>query len=179
VTEATKTFLASGLVDPNRVAIMGTDFGGFLALSGAAYEPSLYRCAISVSGVPDWGKLIADYKYNKYNNSYYSRMVLKLGDPTQNPEKWDAIAPLRHAGQIRASLFLATGEYDAPVDVSGAKELASAAERNHAMVETETYLNEANGVRHIRNKVDLFSRIEAFLAKNLGPVKTVAAAGSP
>ena len=168
VTDATKAFLASGLVDRGRVAIMGTSFGGFLALSGAAYEPGLYRCAISISGVADWGKLIADYKYDKFSNAYFSRMVYKLGDPKKDPEKWDAISPLRHAEQIRASIFIAHGEYDAPVDITCSKDLASIVAKNHIPVETVSFQNEAAGVRHLGNKVELYSRIEAFLAKNLG-----------
>jgi dipeptidyl aminopeptidase/acylaminoacyl peptidase len=179
VTDATKTIVASGLVDPSRVAIMGTDFGGYLALSGVAYEPSLYRCAVAISAVADWGKFIADYKYNKYTDAYYSRMVFKLGDPGQDPQKWDAIAPLRHAGDVRAAVFVATGEYDDALVKTGSKSMASAVENNHFPAESVSFINEAFGVRHIAHKVELYSRIEAFLAKNLGPNKTVAVAGSP
>jgi dipeptidyl aminopeptidase/acylaminoacyl peptidase len=167
VTQATKTIVASGLVDPHRVAILGTDFGGFLALSGAAYEPQLYRCAVAISPVADWGRLIADQRSNKYQDAYFTRMTLKLGDPSQDPAKWDAIAPLRHAADIRAALFVSTSEYDSSMLVSGAKDIASAAEHNHVPVETASYIDEAVGVRHLSNKVDLYSRIEAFLGKNL------------
>jgi dipeptidyl aminopeptidase/acylaminoacyl peptidase len=170
VTDATKAMIASGLVDRKRVAIMGTSFGGFLALSGAAYDPDLYRCAIAISAVADWSKLIADYRYNKYSNAYFSRMVYKLGDPAKDPEKWDAIAPLRHADKIQAAIFIANGEYDAPTAINGTKELASIVSRNHIPVETVSFQNEADGVRHLRNEVELYSRIEAFLAKNLEPV---------
>ncbi len=169
VTDATKAMVASGLIDPKRVAIMGTSFGGFLALSGAAYEPELYRCAVAISAVSDWSKLIADYQYDKYSNAYFSRMVYKLGDPSKDPEKWNAISPLHHAKEIRAAIFIANGEYDAPTAISCSKELASIVSRNNIPVETVSFQNEANGVRHLRNKVELYTRIEVFLAKNLAP----------
>ncbi len=169
VTDATKMLVGSGLVDPKRVAIMGTDFGGFLALSGAAYEPGLYRCVVAISAPSDWARLISDYKYNKFNSAYYSRMVLKLGDPDQDQAKWDAIAPLRHADQIRAAVFYATGEYDDPMTIKGLKELGSVVERNHIPVESLSFVNEAVGVRHLRNQVELYSHIEDFLAKNMAP----------
>jgi dipeptidyl aminopeptidase/acylaminoacyl peptidase len=169
VTDATKAMVASGLIDPKRVAIMGTSFGGFLALSGAAYEPDLYRCAVAISAVSDWSKLIADYRYNKYSNAYFSRMVYKLGDPSKDPEKWDAISPLHHADKIRAAVFIANGEYDAPTAIRCSKELASIVSRNNIPVETVSFQNEADGVRHLRNKIELYTRIEAFLAKNLAP----------
>jgi len=177
VTDATKTIVASGLVDRSRVAIMGTDFGGFLALSGAAYEPGLYRCCVAVSATPDWAKHIADFKSSKYSGSWFTRMVRKLGDPGKDPEKWDAISPLRHADQIRAPLFYAMGEYDPSIDLSTMKDLASIVERNHVPVVSKTYINEASGVRHLRNKVDLYTRIEAFFGKYLSPVN--ATAGTP
>jgi dienelactone hydrolase len=167
ITEATKTLVASGLVDPKRVGIIGAGFGGFLALSGAAYEPSLYKCAVAISAVADWGKFIGDYKVSKFAGAYYSRMVRKLGDPSNNPEKWDAIAPLRHANDIRAAVFIATGEYDSPMIITGSKDVASIADHNHLPTETVSFLNEGGGIRHIEHRVELFSRIEAFLAKNL------------
>lgn len=167
VTDAVKTLVGSGLVDRNRVAIMGTGFGGFLALSGAAYEPALYRCAISISGVADWGKAISDYRSSKFSSPYFTRMVAKLGDPSKDPEKWSAISPVRHADQIRAAILVANGEFDSPIDIATTKELASIASRNHNPVETVTYTNEAGGVWHLDNKIDLFTRIEDFLAKNM------------
>src|SRR5690606_23530181 len=39
VTDATKTVVASGYVDADRVAIMGGSFGAYLALSGVVHEP--------------------------------------------------------------------------------------------------------------------------------------------
>jgi hypothetical protein len=42
------------------------------------------------------------------------------------------------------------------------------------------FVDEGNGVRHLRRKVELYSRIETFLAENLGPAGRAAApAGTP
>ena len=158
---------------------MGTDFGGFLALSGAAYEPGLYRCSVAVSAVTDWAKLIGDYRHNKYSGPYFTRTVLKMGDPKNDPEKWDAIAPSRHADQIKGPVFVAWGEYDSPMSISGMKDVASAVEKNHIPVESVSFLNEADGVHHLKNKVELYSRIEAFLARNLNPAPVAAGTATP
>jgi dienelactone hydrolase len=167
VTSATKTVIAMGLADPKRIAIMGTSFAGYLAVSGAAYEPGLYKCALSISGFYDWGRYIRQNKYSQFSNAFYSRYLRKLGDPDKNPQKFDGLAPLRHADQVTSALFISWGEYDNPELVSQAKDMASAVERNHVQVETVSYLNEAVGVRHFDHKLDLYTHIEAFLAKNL------------
>jgi len=178
VADATKTLIASGLVDRNRVAIVGTSFGGFLALSGAAYEPGLYRCAIAVSPAAlDWAKYIQENKYNQFSDPTYGRLVFKLGDPKADPSKFDAISPLRHAEQIQSAVLICTGEYDPTFVTSEARELVSIVRRNHATSDTISFLNEAGGVRHLRNKVELYSRIESFLAQNLGSAS--APSGTP
>jgi len=169
VTDATKALVDSGLVDAKRVAIVGAEFGGYLALAGAAYEPGLYRCAVAISPVCDWANLLSDQKYYKYSNPYFSRMARKLGDPKKDSEKFDAISPLRHAGAIRAATFIAYGEYDVSSNIRDAKDLISTVRKNSVPAEIESFINEADGVHHLARKVALYSDIEAFLAKNLPP----------
>jgi dipeptidyl aminopeptidase/acylaminoacyl peptidase len=169
VADATKAMIASGLVDRNRVAIMGTNFGGYLSMAAAAYEPSLYRCAIAVSPMAlDWAKYIKEEKYNQYSDSTYTRLVYKLGDPKADPAKFDWLSPLSHAGQIQAAVLICNGEFDHTFVTNESKDLASTVRSHNIPAETISFLNEGGGVRHIENKVELYSKIESFLAQNMG-----------
>ena len=168
VTDAVKALLSTGLVDRNRVAISGFRFGGYLALCGVAFEPSLYRCSVAISPVCDFGKVIEDQKFHKNESPYYARMCLKLGDPKTQPEKFDAMSPLKHAGEIRVPVLISEGEYDLSVEISMAGDLVSAVRRNGIQAESIKFLNESGGVRFLDHRVELFERIEAFLAKNVG-----------
>jgi dipeptidyl aminopeptidase/acylaminoacyl peptidase len=169
VADATKAMVSSGLVDRNRVAIVGTFFGGYIALSDAAYEPSLYRCAVAVSPMAlDWAKYIKEEKYNQYSDSTYTRLVYKLGDPKADPAKFDMISPLSHAGQIQAAVLICNGEFDPTFVTNETKDLVSTVRSHNIHADTMSFLNESAGVRHIENKVELYSRIEAFLAENMG-----------
>jgi pimeloyl-ACP methyl ester carboxylesterase len=167
VARATRKAIEMGLVDKNRVAIMGTSFGGYLAVAGAAFEPGLYKCAIAVSAFYDWGKYISEDKYQQYTNPTYSRYLHKLGDPASNPERYASMSPLPHASQIHSALLIAWGEYDPPELVGQSKEMASAVQRNNVPVETISFLDEADGVRHLAHRIELYEHIEAFLSKNL------------
>src|ERR1035438_2944479 len=167
VARATKAVIDMGLVDHSRVALMGSSFGGYLAVSAAAFEPGLYKCAVSISALYDWGKYIQENKYQQFSGSEYSRLLWKLGDPGKNQQKFDAISPLRHAEQLRTALFIAWGEFDSPELISQSRSMASAADRNHVPVESMSFLNEAGGIHHLEHRIDLYSHIEAFLAKNL------------
>ena len=167
VARATKKAIDMGLVDRSRVAIMGSEFGGYLAVAGAAFEPGLYKCALSVSSFYDWGKYITEDKYLQFTDPTYSRYLYKLGNPSKNPEKFEAMSPLPHAAQIHSALFLVWGEYDNPELISQTKDLASAVGRNNVAVETMSFLDESYGVRHLEHRIELYQHIEAFLSKNL------------
>ncbi len=179
VTDATRTLTASGLVDARRVAIMGGSFGGYLALSGVVREPTLYRCAISIAGVFDWEQQIRADKYYQYDDTRYGYLLRHLGDPIKDKEKFEAISPGRHVEQIRVPVFVAGGKEDQTVEITQSKRLVSALERNHVPHEVFFLHDEGHGMRHIANQTELYSRIEAFLAKNLAPVGAAAAVPAP
>ena len=82
VTDGVRQLISSGLVDPQRVAIFGSSFGGYLALCGAAFEPNLYRCAITFAGVFDWKRLIAQRERKTTHDRFnYEFLIERLGDP--------------------------------------------------------------------------------------------------
>lgn len=167
IARAATKAIATGIVDRNRVAIMGTQFGGYLAVAGAALEPGMYKCALSVSAFYDWGKYITESKYAQFSDAMYSRYLFKLGDPHKNPDRFNAMSPLPLAGQIHSALFLAWGEFDNPEVIGQSKDMASMAKRNNPNVETISFVNEANGVSHLAHRIELYQHIEAFLSKNL------------
>ena len=150
---------------------MGGSFGGYLALAGVVNEPSLYRCAVTISGVFDWEQLINEKKYDKFSSPEYSRLVLKLGDPKKDKAKFDAIAPVRHMDQCHVPVFVSHGGDDPVADIGQSKRLISELEKNNIPHETVIVGSEGHGMHHIDNQVELYTRIEAFLAKNLTPVK--------
>jgi dipeptidyl aminopeptidase/acylaminoacyl peptidase len=177
VTDATKTLLSTGVIDPNRVAIMGASFGAYLALSGVVHEPSLYRCAVTIAGVFDWATVLQDRKYDQFDNPSYARMLRQLGDPKKEAEKYEEISPLRHVSQIRVPVFVAHGKEDQVASVTESRRLVSELEKSHIPHEKLFISGEAHGMAHMKNKVELYSRIEAFLAENLAPT-AAAGAGS-
>jgi len=151
-TDATKALVASGFVDAHRAAIVGTSFWGYLAPFGMASEPGLYRCAASISETVDRGKETQEHKFDQFSDPWYARAHLKLGDPKMEPEKFDKIAPLRRAEQVRAAVFISASEYDPSYRTSEAKELLSILERNQVPTESVSFLAEAGGVRRLRQQ---------------------------
>jgi len=53
LSDGVRHLAAEGLIDPERVCIVGASYGGYAALAGVAMEPDVYRCAVGVAGVYD------------------------------------------------------------------------------------------------------------------------------
>jgi len=167
VTAATRKALGTGMVDPDRVAIMGGSFGAYLALCGVVHEPELYRCAVTIAGVFDWANVVKEEKYYQFDSPQYARMLRKLGDPTKEKEKFDEISPIRRVDQVRVPMFVSHGKEDGVASVSESKRLISALQKNKVPVETLLVSEEGHGMVRFNNRLELYRRIEAFLAKNL------------
>jgi dipeptidyl aminopeptidase/acylaminoacyl peptidase len=169
VTDAARAMVASKLVDADRVAIMGASFGGYLAISGVVNEPGLYRCAIAEAGVFDWERLVLDAKFDRFDSPQYARLIYKLGDPKRDPGKFDAISPGRRADTIRVPVFVTGGKDDPVVEIAQSKKLVSMLEKGGVPHETYFVREEGHGMAHIEHQVELYGRIEKFLAKHMAP----------
>lgn len=169
VTDAVTTVLKTGLIDRDRLAIMGSSFGGYLAICGAAYEPDLYRCAITIAGVFDWEKIMEEARRNRNVSAEYDYLRLKLGDPKKDKEKFEAMSPLRQVDKIKIPVYVAHGVGDFIVPVEQSKRLISELKRHGIPYEKQIEWEEPHGFLHLQTQVALYTAIEAFLKKNLEP----------
>jgi dipeptidyl aminopeptidase/acylaminoacyl peptidase len=167
VTDAAKAMIASGYVDADRIAIMGGSFGGYLAVSGVVNEPDLYRCAITEAGVFDWEEDLKVQKHDRFDSPSYARYLMNLGDPKKNPALFDKISPGRHTSRIRVPVFVAGGKDDPVVEITQSKSLISELKKNNVPHETYIVGREGHGMGNLTHKVELYRRIEAFLAKHM------------
>jgi len=53
LSDGVRYLVSEGVADPKRVCVLGVGYGGFAALTAAADEPAVYRCAGAVNGVTD------------------------------------------------------------------------------------------------------------------------------
>ena len=170
VTDGVNAVVKTGLVDRQRIAIMGGSFGGYLALSGAAHEKELYRCAITIAGVFDWERVMKDAEKNSESaRGLLGRLRLKLGDPKRNQERFEEISPIKHVEKIKVPVFVAHGTQDLVATVAQSKKLIAEFKKHGVTYEKQIEPDEGHGFRYLENEIELYSRIEAFLAKHLAP----------
>ncbi|MGQ0659398.1 alpha/beta hydrolase family protein [Sphingosinicella sp.] len=158
-------WLASqGIVDPTRVCIMGSSYGGYAAVWAAMRSPERYRCAISFAGPSD---LRAMLRYNA-NPFIPRRYVRAWRQRIEGEERIDlnAISPFRQPERLRVPLLLAHGANDYVVPAAQSQQLAEALRRHNAPVETVYYRKSGHGFTDSVEAADYYRRVAAFLAQH-------------
>jgi dipeptidyl aminopeptidase/acylaminoacyl peptidase len=169
VTDGVNALLRTGLVDKDRMAIMGGSFGGYLALCGAAFEPDLYRCAITMAGVFDWEQQLKSSRSGSVGTWRYAWLKRHLGDPKKNAERFEEISPLRHVAKVRIPVYVAHGVEDPIARYDQSHRLIAELKKHRVPFEKQIEYGESHGFRKLENSVQLYTAIEAFLAKHLAP----------
>ena len=59
VSDGVRAMINQGIADPHHVCIVGMGYGGYAALAGAAFTPTLYTCAASINGIADLRALMS------------------------------------------------------------------------------------------------------------------------
>lgn len=170
VIDATRSALRSGVFDPRRVAIMGSSFGGYLALACPIEEPELYRAAISFAGVFDWQEHIKSSRNRdpdfSTRHDYLSKL---LGDNLKSQEGFESLTPLRQADRVKIPFFLAHGQADGVVSARQTRALAR--EFRVRGVPHETFYRQfaGHGLYQAKDRLAYYAAIERFLATHLAP----------
>ena len=125
----------------------------------------------AVSGVFDWAQLISDkkYDYTQFGSPEYNFLMRRLGDPRRDVEKFDEIAPVRHVDRVRVPVFVSHGRDDDNVDVGQSTRLVSELEKHNVPHESYIVGSEGHGMHYFKDRVEQYTKIEAFLAKYMAP----------
>ncbi len=167
VTDGVRALVKAGIADPAHLAIVGGSFGGYLAVCGAAFEPDLYRCAVSIAGVFDWEQIIKQLRRNSSDSYSYHKLLADLGDPRKQKETFAGISPIKTATKIKIPVFVAHGQEDRIVDIDQSRQLIRALEQAGIPHESMLKKDAGHGFTALTDRVELYTRIESFLKKHL------------
>ena len=152
--------VARGLVDPERVAVTGNSYGGFLSAWLIATSDR-FAAAVARSPVTEWVS-----QHHASNLPGFDRAVLN-GDPLAADSDYRTRSPLYLADAVRTPVML----------MAGARDLATPPEQaamfHNALVErgrTSTlviYPEEGHGVRNHPAVVDHCARLIGFLEQHM------------
>ncbi len=145
LTDAVKTLVDQGPVDPARMCIVGASYGGYAALAGAALTPDLYKCAVSIAGISDLEDFIGWRKRNWGSDSEgYTYWLKAIGDPDKDEARLREVSPLAQAGRIKIPLLLIHGNEDFIVPIAQSKAMKKALDKTGRKTELITLKDEGH-----------------------------------
>jgi dipeptidyl aminopeptidase/acylaminoacyl peptidase len=160
LTDAVSHLAKEGMIDKNRVCIVGASYGGYAALAGVSFTPDLYKCAVSINGVFDIEKMLQTEKREYGNNHWvvsYWKDVISKGDI--NEDYLEQISPINHVMKIKAPVLLIHGELDQTVPIKQSKNMYD--ELDDAKKEV-TFIELEEGNHNLSKSVNRLKALQAM-----------------
>ena len=165
VSDGVRAMVGQGIADPKKVCIVGFGFGGFIAMSGAAFTPDLYACAAGINAVTDFPALLRAYFPVGQNASESPDMTFWRNHVgTADDPQVRARSPIGAVAAVRAPVLLAysTGDHTTPSDQS--TEFAQALVKQGKSATTVKLEGGDHAVTLGASRTQLLQELERFLA---------------
>jgi len=172
VTDGILNLVERGVVDRNRICIGGGSYGGYATMMGLVREPGLFKCGINVVGVTDlnWWLDLGYTDFNRWDADAATAWLTRtIGDPRADAEMMRANSPRLQAERIKAPVLFVHGGGDVRVPIKHAEGMRDAMKARDLPFEWVVYPEEGHGFIKESNRTDFYRRMEAFLARHLGP----------
>ena len=160
--EAAIDSLASrGLIDPLRVGLTGSSYGGYIAAWLPKLRPDI-AAAAPISPVTDWfGQHLA-------SNIPALEEIFLGGRPTDIPERYISRSPALSPNLAPTPTLILAGELDRCVPLTQALQLHRALSEQGAPVALVTYPAEGHSLRGPAGYLDSAARVLAWMVDHLG-----------
>lgn len=153
------------IANPNKIAIYGTGFGGYIALNGAIKNPNLYKCAASNSGVLNlFSYLNGIPPYLKSNLQMYYEV---LGNPVTEVDYLSKASPLFNVDKINIPVFITQNVKDPRINANDAIRFVKELKKRNVPVTYFERDETAFAVNREESRQKVYTALEQFLATNL------------
>lgn len=155
--------VSQGIADRNRLAVTGMSYGGFMTLSCATRLPDLWCCAIDTVGMYNLETFLentAEYRRAHRETEY--------GSLTHHRHILREVSPIAKIDDIQAPLMVIQGRNDPRVPAEEAEQVVSTLRQRGHTVEYMCYEDEGHGIGKLKNQLDCYPRMAAFLKRYMG-----------
>lgn len=148
--------------DPERVALYGGSYGGYMVLAGLSMQPELWAAGVDVVGISSLVTFLE-------NTSDYRRAVREreYGSLEADRDFLAAASPLTYLDDIRAPLFAIHGANDPRVPLSESEQIKAALDAKGVPCTLLVYADEGHGLAKRVNRLDAYPQVVDFLATHL------------
>src|SRR5262245_1782497 len=165
---ACKTWLVNNAhVDPDRVAVMGQSYGGYMTLAAATFTPTAFAAHVDLFGISDLKSLVEGFPV--YWESAMAYIYRKFGNPNDSADAayQRERSPLFFADRIQRPLLVIQGENDPRVKKDQSDRLVEAVRQRGVPVEYLVIEGEGHGFSKNENQLRAMEAVDRFLDRYL------------
>ena len=165
LADGVKWATARADIDGGRVCVLGGNFGGYAALMLPVREPAMFKCSVGYAGRYD---LVTRYDQQgiKGDTRATNFLIKTMGD---DPAVLAANSPANLAAQIKLPVLLVHGGKDKTTVLDQAEAMRDALVKAGRSPEWMLVDREGHGFYDSEHRKEFYQRLEAFLAKHIGP----------
>ncbi|WP_276255215.1 S9 family peptidase [Halomontanus rarus] len=149
-------------IDTDRIGVIGTSYGGFVALSALYKYPDLFAAGVSKAGIVN----IATFLENT-SRWRRERREEEYGSLEENREYFERISPLNNLERIDTPVFIVHGKNDPRVPVSEAVNFAESLGKSGKTVDVKILEDEGHSITRRENRIEVNNHVIEFLNSHL------------
>ncbi len=158
---AKKYLISAGLADPQKVAILGGSYGGYMTLAALTYRPEEFTAGVDLFGISNWVRTLNSIP--PWWESFREALYVEMGNPETDLEQLKAKSPLFHYDKITRPLMVLQGANDPRVLKVESDEIVKAVKEKGIPVEYVVFEDEGHGFVHKKNQITADKAILKFL----------------
>ena len=160
IRDGVRWAISQKLADSAKVCIFGASFGGYSALMNPILNPGMYKCAIGYAGVYDL-QALSETKAER------GKQLLAFFNRSMGSEKamLASQSPSNFAAKLDVPVLLVHGRNDHNVPIEQYNTMSGALSLARKPYESLVKSNEGHGFYDVKNNIELYDRVEAFLLK--------------
>jgi dipeptidyl aminopeptidase/acylaminoacyl peptidase len=149
-------------IDSKRIALLGGSYGGYMVLAGLAFQPDLWAAGVDIVGIANLTTFLQ-------NTSSWRRALREpeYGYLDKDQDLLTKLSPINAIENVKAPLFIIHGANDPRVPLSEAEQMAGRLKLLGREVELLVYPDEGHGLAKLKNRMDAYPKVAAFLDKHL------------
>ncbi len=154
-----------GWVHPDRIAVQGSGYGGYLALAALTFAPHVFDAAVDAFGPTNWVRTLESLP--PWRAAHADALRAEIGDPGLDRDRLRAISPLFHTDGIRAPLLVVQGANDPLVPRVESEALVDAVRAAGRPAEYVLLEEEGHALLRRANRITAAEAILRFLDRHL------------
>jgi len=143
-------------VDPGKMAVTGTSYGGIMSMAAVAFAPGYFQASIPMSGYGDFVHMKAEQELR-----HVKLLEYEFGTLEEHPEVYRRCSPIFEVAKATTPCFVLHGTGKYPGSAAG-KEFALALEREYKTFTYKTYPGETYYVASTANVRQMLLDMDAF-----------------